>query len=154
MENLYAYIKVGHSILRYFLLLVLIVTIVKSYLGWKGAKVYTDGDNRLSLRTFVLAHLQLLLGLFLYFVGPNGIKLFEKGMSGVMSVSVFRFFAVEHLFGMLIAIGLITFGRIKSKKLTEDIAKHKTTFIYFFIALLIIIITIPWPFRNLGTAWY
>ena len=154
MENLYAYIKVGHSILRYFLLFFLIITIVKSYMGWKGNKAYTKGDNALSLRTFALSHLQLLLGLFLYFVGPNGVKLFEKGMSSVMSISVFRFFAVEHIFGMLIAIGLITFGRIKSKKITEDIGKHKTTFIFFLIALIIMIVTIPWPFRNLGTAWY
>lgn len=154
MESLYEFLKPSHSILRYFLLLLLIATIIKSYLGWKGAKGYSKMDDKLSLRTFILTHIMLLLGLFLYFVGPNGIKLFSKGMSSVMSISVFRFFAVEHIFGMLIAIALITIGRIKAKKQETDVAKHKTTFIYFLIALIIMLVTIPWPFRNLGTAWF
>lgn len=142
-----------HSLLRYILLIFLIWATVNAFLKMRGNKPFLALDNKLSLYTFILAHIQLLIGLALYIFGANGIKLFEKGMSTVMSVSVFRFFAVEHLVGMLIAIALITVGRIKAKKLTEDLAKHKTTFTFFLIALIIILVTIPWPFRNLGTTW-
>tara|TARA_B100000497_G_scaffold125844_1_gene163228 strand:- start:959 stop:1414 length:456 start_codon:yes stop_codon:yes gene_type:complete len=142
-----------HSLLRYVLLIFLVWSTVNALLKMRGKKPFIAIDNKLSLYTFILAHVQLLLGLALYFIGANGFKLFEKGMSAVMSVSVFRFFAVEHIVGMLVAIALITVGRVKSKKLTDDIAKHKTTFTFFVIALLIILVTIPWPFRNMGTAW-
>jgi hypothetical protein len=74
-------------------------------------------------------------------------------MGEMMASSAHRFYGIEHIFGMLVAIALITIGRIKSKKLTDDLAKHKTTFTFFLIALIIIFVTIPWPFRNMGTSW-
>lgn len=141
-----------HSALRYVLLLVLIATILNAYLKSKKNEPFVSRDNNFSLGTFILAHTQLLLGLALYFLGNKGAS--YLGMEDFMKNSMMRFFAVEHVFGMLIAIGLITFGRIKSKKLTNDMAKHKTTFIYFLIALFIIIASIPWPFRGFGQAWF
>ena len=143
-----------HSALRYLILIALVVTIINAFLKMKGKKPFLALDNKLSLVTFILAHIQLLLGLALYFIGNKGMSLFSIGMGEVMKTSALRFFAVEHIFGMLIAIILITMGRIKSKKLESDVAKHKTTFIYYLIALLIIIISIPWPFRGFGQAWF
>lgn len=140
-----------HSSLRYVILVLLVVTIINSILKLK--KGYNKTDDKLSLYTFIFTHIQLLIGLGLYFLGPKGVNLFSAGMSEVMSTSGLRFFAIEHMFGMLVAIALITIGRIKMKKLTEAYAKHKTILIYYGIALIIILITIPWPFRGFGHGW-
>ena len=142
-----------HSLLRYILLIALIATIVNSFLKMRGKQPFGVLDNKLSLYTFIFAHTQLLIGLVMYSISPIVKSAWASGMGEMMSISAFRFYAIEHAFGMLIAIALITLGRIKSKKLTEDTAKHKTTFVYFLIALLIILVTIPWPFRNMGTSW-
>ncbi|MCB9227719.1 MAG: cytochrome B [Chitinophagales bacterium] len=140
-----------HSSLRYVLLIFLVVTIINSILKLK--KEYNRTDDKLSLLTFIFAHTQLLIGLGLYFMGSKGMSYFSMGMGEVMGNSVFRFFAVEHLVGMLVAIVLITVGRIKMKKLTDGAAKHKTTLIYYAIALILILVSIPWPFRHFGNAW-
>ncbi|MCD8529279.1 MAG: hypothetical protein LRY27_04845 [Chitinophagales bacterium] len=140
-----------HSFMRWLILIALVWSIFSSYKKWKANDVFTKQDNTLNLVTFIFAHVQLLLGLALYFMGNKGMNYF--GMEDFMKNSMMRFFAIEHIFGMLIAIGLITFGRIKMKKLTDATAKHKTIFIYYLIALLIILVTIPWPFRGFGNGW-
>ena len=143
-----------HSALRYLILIALVITIVNAFLKMKGKKPFAPIDDKLSLITFILSHMQLLLGLALYFIGAKGMSLFANGMGEVMKTSVLRFFAVEHIFGMLIAIVLITMGRVRSKKQSNDVAKHKTIFVYYLIALIIIIVSIPWPFRGFGQAWF
>ena len=70
-----------------------------------------------------------------------------------MSDKYDRFFTIEHTLGMLIAIVLITIGRIKGKKIIDSVKRHKLTFWYFFIALVIMIASIPWPFRGFGNEW-
>jgi hypothetical protein len=65
-----------------------------------------------------------------------------------MKNSYARFFAVEHISMMLIAIILIHIGRSKTKKAISDISKHKTSFWFYFIALILILASIPWPFRK------
>ncbi len=138
-----------HSILRWILLIVLIASIAKAYLGMKGNRVFSAEDNKLGLFTILFMHLQVLIGLVLYFSGPLGIKNIESmgGMGEVMKNSYSRFFAVEHITMMLLALVLIQIGRIKSKKASTDVAKHKAVFWYFIIGLLLILISIPWPFR-------
>jgi hypothetical protein len=142
-----------HSLLRYVLLIALIATVVNSFLKMRGKQAFGLLDNKLSLYTFIFAHTQLLIGLVLYAISPIVKAAWANGMGEMMANSAFRFYGVEHAFGMIIAIILITLGRIKSKKMTDDVAKHKTTFVYFLIALVILLVTIPWPFRNLGTSW-
>ncbi len=71
-----------------------------------------------------------------------------------MKDSVMRFFAVEHILMMLIALVLITMGHVKAKKSTESSAKFKHIIVFFGIALILILAAIPWPFRDLGAAWF
>lgn len=139
----------AHSGLRWILLILLIATIVTAFQKWKGNKPFEALDNKLSLFTLIFAHIQLLTGLYLYVVSP---KVMLKGLD--MSNTLMRFFAVEHIFGMIVAIALITIGRVQSKKITEDALKHKKIFVMYLIALVIMLATIPWPFRNLGASWF
>ena len=129
-----------HSGLRYVVLILILLAIVKSIIGWVSKKEYSKGDDKIGLFLMITAHLQLLIGLFLYMTKGWLSLPFAQAMSD----SVSRFWKVEHLFGMIIAITLITIGRMRAKKLGEDLRKHKATVIFYAIALLLILGSIPW----------
>jgi len=101
--------------------------------------------NRLTL---IFMHLQLVLGLVLYFISP---KVIFNAAS--MKDSLLRFFLVEHISLMIIAVVLVTIGYVKSDRASSEFKKHKLVVIYFSIALLLILAAIPWPFRGLGAGW-
>ncbi len=135
-----------HSFLRWVLLFILVATIANSLIGWLQNRKYKKSDDQLSLFTMIGADVQLLIGLVLYFTSAFGYKLIQdSGMKEVMGNSMMRFFAVEHLVGMLVAILCIHIGRSSAKKAKTDRAKHKRTFWWFLIAFILIIMMIPWP---------
>lgn len=126
-----------HSVIRYFVLLFLLVVIVRSFSGWQKKAEYTALDDKMSLWLFIFTHTQLLLGLILYFISPAVIF---SGAS--MKETVARYWLVEHISMMLIAIVLITMARITAKKMTEAYARHKRMFIFNTLALIIIVLAI------------
>lgn len=126
-----------HSILRYFILILLIVVIIQSLLGWVNKKPYSAMDNRMGLFLFIVTHTQLLVGVILYFVSP-----FVQFSGAAMRESSSRYWLVEHSIAMLIAIVLITLARTTSKKMTTAEAKHKRMFIFNSLAVVIILVTI------------
>jgi len=136
-----------HSWLRWILLILLLASIVKSFSGLSSKKALTTGDKKLWLFTMISAHTTLLIGLLLLFFGTYGItKGVPEGIS-VMKNSTYRFFWVEHPLMMIIAIVFITIGRGQAKKSIPDAVKYKKAFWFFVIALLLILASIPWPFR-------
>ncbi|MGB0368497.1 MAG: hypothetical protein ACPGU4_06685 [Flavobacteriales bacterium] len=145
----------SHSGLRWIVLALLLGAIAKSFMGMNSGAKYEGIDNKLSLFAMISVHIQLLLGLGLYFISPFVKSAMEMGMGEAMKDSVMRFWLIEHIFGMLIGITLITIGRIASKKATDDKAKFKKVAVFFTLGLLAILITIPWPFREyLGRGWF
>lgn len=153
--SLYSAMLHMHSVGRWIILLLLIFAILNSLIA--GNRPYIRTDNRLGLILTIVADLMLLLGIYLWFVGGRGYNLIEEnGMSAVMKNPTWRFFAIEHLAGMLIAIVLIHIGKAQGKKAIGDKAKHRRTMIFYLVALLIILASIPWPFREIGTLsrWY
>ena len=123
-----------HSLLRYFILIALVVVIVKAVIGLIQNQPYGKWDNKFSLYLFIFTHMQLLAGLILYFVSP-----FVKFGSNTMSDKVTRYWTVEHIFAMLIAVVLITLARTTSKRMSNDAAKHKRMAIFNFVALVVIV---------------
>ncbi|NJO87182.1 MAG: cytochrome B, partial [Lewinella sp.] len=132
-------------------LVLLIAAILRAFSKRKGGSLY-PGKDRLFLYAFIFTHVQLLLGLVLYFISP--LVSWEGGMKAVMGDSVRRFYAVEHLTGMLVAIAIITVGYLKAKRQAELNKGWKTIGVYYLIGLLLILVSIPWPFRNLGAGWF
>jgi L-asparagine transporter-like permease len=144
-----------HSVGRWIVLLLLLFAIINSLIA--GNRPYIRTDNRLGLLLTIAADLMLLIGIVLWFTGPWGYKQIQtRGMSEIMKDPTARFFTVEHLAGMLIAIILIHIGKAQGKKKISDRAKHRRTLIFYFLALLIILASIPWPFREIGMGkgWY
>jgi Ca2+/Na+ antiporter len=128
---MYEILKSAHSGWRYIVLILLVVAVLQALMGWLGNKTYTEGNRKLNVFTLISAHIQLLFGLVLYFLSPL--------TKGPMSDAIYRYYKVEHLSMMIIAIIIITIGNSRSKKLTNAVAKHKTIAIFFGIALLIIL---------------
>jgi len=129
-----------HNLLRWVILIVLLVSIFQAFSQKEGLK-------KTSLFLMISAHITLLLGLFQYFTSEvAGFKLIERvgGMGNVMKDSFARFWVVEHISTMLIAIVLITIARRKAKAL-----QYKPTFILLLIAFLLIMAGVPWQFREL-----
>ena len=154
-EGFYNFLLHLHSVGRWIVLLLLVIAIFNSMVAGKRPFIRTDARTGLILTIF--ADLMLLIGLALWFLGPWGYKLIQtKGMSAVMANPVERFYAVEHLAGMLIAIILMHIGKAQGKKQLSDRAKHRRTLIFYLLALLVILASIPWPFREIGAGrgWF
>lgn len=134
---MYEILQPLHSYLRYAVLILLIIVIVKSLIGWLGKQKYDKADNGLSLGLFISTHLQLTLGLILYFISPQ-----VQFVAGMMKDKSLRYWAVEHISVMLIAIILITLARITAKRMADSTAKHRRMFIFNFIALVLIVVSI------------
>ena len=149
MPVLYNIIQHAHSGMRYVVLVLLIAAILKAFSKRRGGSVY-PGKDGLALMAFISTHIQLLLGLILYLWLSPYVK-FEEG---IMADRVTRFFTVEHFMGMLIAIGLINFGYMRAKRQAELNKGWKTISLFYFIGLVLIVISIPWPFRDLGAGWF
>lgn len=75
-------------------------------------------------------------------------------MGEAMKNPELRFWSVEHISMMLIAIILITIGSVRAKRVLTDEAKHKQVAVFFLIALAIIFIAIPWPWKEIARGWY
>lgn len=131
----------AHSGLAYLLLAVLIFAILYTLIGFMGNKPFTDGNRKVALIGLIAAHIQLVIGLVLYFVSPNGLSNFSGGN---MKDSGARLLMLEHPLTMIIAIVLITIGYSRAKKLTDSNARYKKILIFFTLGLILILSRIPW----------
>jgi hypothetical protein len=145
-----------HNVLRWLILIFLVLSILKSYSGWKNKKAFSQADRKTWLLTLIFSHLTLLLGLFQVFFGRYGI--FTSSLpegTHVMKDKFYRFFWIEHPFAMIVAIILITMGYGMAKKQVSDEMKYKKAFWFFLVALVFILAAIPWPFREVvGRPWF
>ena len=123
-----------HHYLPYIFSLVLLISIVRAYLG----KIANPKKDKLLLLTLILAHIQLLVGFYLLFPFP------EVEMSVIMKDSILRFKFIEHPSIMVLAVALITIAKIKSKKIKDVVKANKTIFSYFLVALVLIALRTPW----------
>ena len=134
----------SHSYLRYFILISLLIVIVTSFIGWQSNKPYTALDNKFSLYLLIFTHLQLVVGLILYFMSPN-----VQFNSATMSDKMTRYWTVEHVFMMIIVVALITIARVTSKRMSTDQARHRRLAIFNIIALILIIATLAMSDRRI-----
>lgn len=137
----------AHSGLRWVALILLLVAVVTAFNKRNGYGSFSDGDRKLYLFTLISVHTQLLLGLALLFISP-------KVDFGQMSDKIYRFYSVEHTAGMLLAIILITIGYSRAKRATVASDKHRLVSVFYGLGLLLILASIPWPFRIPGAGWF
>lgn len=133
-----------HNILRWVILLLLLISLFNAFAKKQGIR-------KTSLWLMIVAHTTLILGFYQWYAGGLGLNMIqEKGFGEVMKDSINRFWAVEHFAGMLIAIILVTVARGKAK-----ILNYKAASWLYLIALIVILASIPWPFREgIARPWF
>ena len=136
-----------HSLLRWAVLLTGLWTLLNALSGVSSRRMYSNGDNKSSLFFMISCDIQLLLGIGLY-ISNHWFDKMKNGMGEVMKNAGDRFFTVEHAGMMLVAWILVHVGRSSVKRAISDRAKHRKMLIFFGLALLIILASIPWPFRE------
>ena len=132
-----------HSYWAYLVLLILIIAVVNALIKVFGDKEYGAKDFRISLFTLIVSHIQLLIGLVLYFVSPK-FELWSQLGAEVMKNPLARLYLVEHPLVNIIAVALITIGYSKHKKKLTSKAKLKPIAIFYSIALILFLSRIPW----------
>lgn len=134
-----------HSYWAYLVLLMLFIAVFNNLIGLAGKRTFETKDTRIGLFTLIAAHIQLLIGIILFFVSPM-IQWFSgnAAVGDIMKNDQLRLYNVEHPLMMLIAIALITIGYSKHKKKETSKAKFKTLFIFYLLALVFILAMIPW----------
>jgi hypothetical protein len=141
-----------HNIMRWAVLLFALLALLTGLRGIGGKRDFTNGDKRTALYFLIACDIQLLLGLALYFL-QGWYRNFSGGnMGGVMKDPVTRFWTIEHMVGMIIAIIVVHIGYAGTKGNRPHRSKFRRLFWCTLIALLIILVTIPWPFRQMGIA--
>jgi hypothetical protein len=139
-----------HSVLRWLVLIVGLAAAGKGLFGWTGKQPWAKLDDQLGLIFMIVMDVQLLVGLILYvFFSPLTQAGFQN-FSAAMSDPVLRFFLVEHLPVMLIAVVLSHVGRALARRAATDDKKHRQAAIFFTLALVAVLISIPWPFLVYG----
>jgi NADH:ubiquinone oxidoreductase subunit 2 (subunit N) len=138
---MYTGLKHLHSGFAYLLLAGLAISIIITLVSFLGNKPFTDRIRKIALIGLISAHLQLIIGLILYFVSPVGVRNFS---GETMKDAVSRLYAVEHPLTMLIAIILITIGYSQAKRLQDSNQRYKKILIFYIIGLILILVRIPW----------
>jgi hypothetical protein len=144
-KNMYPFIQKFHSGWAYVALLLLVLVVLSAGLGLASKKEFTAKDRKIALFGLIAAHLQLVIGLIVYFVSPVGLALL-----GEMKNAAARLTSLEHPLINIIAIALITIGWSKHKKATDSAAKFKAITLFYGLGLVLILSRIPWNlwFKN------
>jgi len=142
-----------HSWLRWLVLISLFYALYRAYRGWLKGSEFSVFEDRIRHNTATIAHIQLIIGVWLYLISPIT-TFFLHHLADAVHVREIRFFGIEHSSTMLIAILLITVGSALAKRKTADTEKFKTISIWFSIALLLILAAIPWEFSPLVSRPY
>lgn len=146
-----------HNILRWAVLLFGLWAVLKALSGVFSKRNYNGSDNKVGLFFMISCDIQLLIGLILYFNNSWFESLKTHTREVMKNENGFsRFFSMEHSLMMIIAWLLVHIGRSMVKRSDIDAQKHKRSLIYFGITMIIILLMIPWPFKQPGIArqWF
>ncbi len=133
-----------HNMFRWLVLIALVLALVFAFIGWAGKNEWTKRDKITGLILTIFMDIQFLVGFILYaFVSPFT-KIAFADFGAAMKNADLRFYAVEHILIMLIALIFVHIGKSKTKKLQVPWKKHRAAAIWFGLALMLILIGIPW----------
>ncbi|TVR84501.1 MAG: hypothetical protein EA409_00920 [Saprospirales bacterium] len=130
-----------HSGLAWVFLLLLAIVVVYFLVATIRKKEWSNRSKRLALSGLIITHIQLVVGLVLYFLSPLGWNNFG---AGAMGESLQRLYILEHPLINIVGIVLITVGYSLSKRAKTDQGRNKRVLIFYGIGLLLVLSRIPW----------
>lgn len=137
----------AHSGFRWIVLFLFIYAIANAIGGKSSGREYLKKDKMINLFTMVSVHLMLLVGLILLFTSG------KVDFGNIFATPQNRFFALEHPVAMILATVLVTMGRKKAEGAAGTKDKFRNIIVWYTISLILILASIPWPFRDLGAGW-
>lgn len=147
---MYSLLLFLHSTVRWLVVTTLVISLIRAYLGIRQPRPFTRADNAFRHWTATMAHIQLMLGLWIYSESPMAMYFLKNVRAGFQQLDL-TFFGLIHPLLMFIAVVLVTIGSALAKRKATDHDKFKTMFFWFALTLLVIFIAIPWPFSPLST---
>lgn len=151
---MYVFTLYLHSYVRWLVVIAALVVLVRAVRGWLGRRAWSAADDRAGLLFTIGMDVQVLLGLALYLGLSPLVAAALRNMATTMRTSALRFFAVEHIGAMLVALILAHVGRARSRRAGEASARHRSAAIWYGLAILLMLVSIPWPFYSYGRALF
>lgn len=142
-----------HNLMRWLVLASLLFALYRAYKGYFSKSAFSKVDNTVRHWAATIAHIQLIIGMILYFQSPLVQYFLDNFKTGVGNFDI-TFFGLIHGALMWISIALITIGSAAARRKENDAEKFKTMMIWFTAALVIIFIAIPWPFSPFANRPY
>lgn len=143
MDN--SFLLFFHSLLRYLVLITIVVAAVVSWRGWLMQTPIMVWERLVTIAAMILCHVQLVIGSLLYVVNFKAMKYTYAGFKDLL-----RYWKYEHAGLMILAIALITAGRLLSKRAHDEPRKQQYIAVFYTLGLLVILWAIPWPFTFFG----
>jgi hypothetical protein len=147
---MYETLLVLHSLLRWLVLIAGLGAVIQSWAGWLGGRSFSGVARSLGLFFVIGLDMQFLVGFVLYLFASPFTRAAFSDFGAAMRDPALRFFAVEHVVMAVLAIALAHIGHRRAKRPVSDLARHRTRAIFFTIALVILLVAIPWPGRTMG----
>jgi len=145
MLRMYGLALLLHSLLRWAVLLTGVVAAARAITGWRSGRPWTLADDRAAVWFTMALDTQVLLGLLLYFALSPITRAALQDFGGAMADASLRYWAAEHVFGMVTGLVLAHVGRARIRRVGNDARRHKVAAVFFTLALLAIIASVPWP---------
>lgn len=143
--NTYQLLLPLHSVTRWLVLIFLLLAVFRAWKGHIKKQDFSAFDNMIRVLTVKIVQIQFCIGLGLYVLSPI-VKYFLYNFTTAVQLRDIRFFGLEHITMMVLAVGIITIGSDKTNKIPDPQQKYKTMAIWFTIGLFLILVSIPWSF--------
>ena len=150
---MYGSMLLVHSWMRWIVLILGAMAVLRAIGGVFGGRPWGDADDRAGLFYSIALDLQFLVGLLLYLFFSPTTRLAFADMGVAMKTSTLRFWAVEHVTAMLVAIVIVHAGRVMVRHAADGSTKHRRAAIFFGVALVLILALTPWPGTANGRPW-
>ncbi|TXE18274.1 hypothetical protein ES692_06390 [Psychroserpens burtonensis] len=141
---MYNVVKMIHSYWAYLVFIMLVIATINALIKFFRKKEFHAVDFRISLFTLIVSHIQLLIGIVLFFASNYLSTINDMGMGEVMKNKALRSNIIEHPIAMILAVVLITMGYSKHKKKLTSNSKFKMLAIFYTLALILVLAKIPW----------
>ncbi len=139
-----------HSYLRWLVLLAAVVAIVRAIAGVTGKRPWGSADAAAGKWFIIGLDSQALIGIIIYlFLSPFTMSAWGN-MAETMRNGPLRLIVIEHQVGMIIGLALAHIGQARIRKTADAPQAHKLALVFFTLALLAILLSIPWPFMPGG----
>ena len=150
---MYSTLIIVHSIFRWFVLLILVISIYRAYSGHTKNLIFSKTDDSFRHWTATILQIQMTIGVILYINSPV-IHYFWNDFREAINNADALFFGLIHIGLMAVSVVFVTVGSALTKRINTDKEKYKTMLMWFSLTLAIILIAIPWPFSPLANRLY